>query len=129
MNTKRKPIRTVLLVLLGVVVPILGVGLFAGSGLPNPLMTLDGNGILSTYNTSGPIDVTNPFFQNLGTNGRTCNSCHVSSEAWTVSPHGIRERFEATRGTTPSSVRWTGRTVPAQMYPRCRRGVPPTACC
>ena len=101
MNTNRKPIRTVLLVLLGVVVPILGVGLFAGSGLPNPLMTLDSSGILSTYSTGGPIDVTNPFFQNLGTNGRTCNSCHVSSEAWTVSPHGIRERFDATRGTDP----------------------------
>ena len=67
--------------------------------LPNPLITLDRSGLLGTYSTSGPIDVTNPFFQDLGTNGRTCNSCHVSSQAWTVSAHGIRERFDATRGT------------------------------
>ena len=66
MNTKRKPIRTVLLVLLGVVVPILGVGLFADSGLPNPLMTLDGSGILSTYNTSGPDRRDQPVLSESG---------------------------------------------------------------
>jgi cytochrome c peroxidase len=101
MTKKRDPIRTVLIVLLAVAIPILGVGLFAQSGVPNPLMTRDGSGILSTYSTSGPIDVTNAFFQDLGTNGRTCNSCHISSEAWTVSPRGIKERFAMTRGTDP----------------------------
>src|SRR5438045_1226576 len=36
-----------------------------------------------------------------GTNGRTCNSCHVSSQAWSVTPLGIKERFAMTRGTDP----------------------------
>ncbi len=101
MTIKRKGVRIVTLVLLAVAVPLLGIGVFGGSRLPNPLITLDGSGFLGTYSTSGPIDVTNPFFQDLGTNGRTCNSCHVSSQGWTVSAHGVRERFEATRGTDP----------------------------
>jgi len=101
MTTKRKPIRTVLLVLLGVVVPILGAELFAGSGLPNPLTTLDPTGTLGTFSSSGPIDIANPFFQKLGTNGRTCNSCHVSTQGWTVSPPEIQQRFIITAGTDP----------------------------
>ncbi|HYK50399.1 MAG TPA: hypothetical protein VEU94_11795 [Terriglobales bacterium] len=101
MTKNRKPIQTMLLILLAIAVFFLGVGLFAQSGVPNPLLTLDGSGILSSYSTSGPIDLTNAFFQDLGTNGRTCNSCHVSSEAWTVSPRGIKERFAMTRGTDP----------------------------
>jgi len=101
MTRKLKPIRTLLLVLLAVSIALTGAGLFAGSSLPNPLITRDGSGFLGTYSTSGPIDITNPFFQNLGTNGRTCNSCHVSSQGWTVSAEGVRDRFEDTRGTDP----------------------------
>ncbi len=29
---------------------------------------------------------TNGFFANLGTNGRTCNSCHVEQNGWTFTP-------------------------------------------
>jgi len=57
-----------------------------GSKVRNPLNTPNATGTLSTYDENGGIDVSNPFFQNLGSNGRTCNSCHVSSEAWTVTP-------------------------------------------
>jgi cytochrome c peroxidase len=85
----------------GIALVVASIGMFAGSSLPNPLTTRDRTGTLSTYSTSGPIDITNPFFQNLGTNGRTCNTCHVSSQAWTVSPADIRQRFDATHGTDP----------------------------
>ncbi|MEO6362163.1 MAG: cytochrome C, partial [Caldimonas sp.] len=37
----------------------------------------------------------------IGTNGRTCESCHQAAEGWSVTPKGIRERFEASRGTDP----------------------------
>jgi hypothetical protein len=29
---------------------------------------------------------TNGFFANLGTNGRTCNTCHLEQDAWTLTP-------------------------------------------
>jgi hypothetical protein len=42
-----------------------------------------------------------PLFQDLGTNGRTCFSCHRPAEAWTVTPAELRERFERTAGLDP----------------------------
>jgi len=97
----RRFARKALIIIVGVVTPVLSIAVFGGSSLPNPLLTLDRTGVLATYSPNGPVDVTNAFFQNLGTNGRSCNSCHVSSEGWTVSPAGIRTRFNATRGTDP----------------------------
>src|SRR5207248_11049012 len=75
--------------------------IYGGSGIPNPTSSQDPSGTLSTYSTAGPIDVRNAFFQNMGTNGRTCNSCHVSSNAWTISPVEVQARFRATAGTDP----------------------------
>src|SRR6185503_13114441 len=48
-----------------------------------------------------PIDSSNAFFQDLGTNGRTCFSCHRPAQAWTVTPTELRERFERTAGLDP----------------------------
>jgi len=37
--------------------------------------------------SGGPLtDPSNPFFQSLGTNGRSCDSCHVPEAAMTVTP-------------------------------------------
>jgi cytochrome c peroxidase len=73
----------------------------AGSGLPSPLFTRDSSGILSTFSTTGQIDLTNPFFQSLGANGRSCGSCHQPGDAWTVAPPHIQQRFYASGGTDP----------------------------
>jgi cytochrome c peroxidase len=62
---------------------------------PNP------SGFAATYSTAGFIDTANPFFQSLGTNGRSCASCHQQSEGWTVTPQGVQRRFQATEGTDP----------------------------
>jgi cytochrome c peroxidase len=59
------------------------------------------SGAALTLSTAGHIDRGNPFFANLGTNGRSCESCHQAAEGWTITPRGVRERFEATRGTDP----------------------------
>ncbi len=45
--------------------------------------------------------MTNEFFQALGTNSRSCSTCHQAQEGWTVTPEGIQKRFKATRGTDP----------------------------
>lgn len=73
----------------------------AGSKTANPLVTNDSSGSLSTFDKNGGIDVSNPFFQNLGSNGRTCNTCHVSSQAWSVTPEALQARFNSSDGTDP----------------------------
>ena len=58
-------------------------------------------GAAQTFSALGRIDTDNPFFQDLGTNGRTCFTCHRPDTGWTVTPAGVRERFEATAGLDP----------------------------
>ena len=58
-------------------------------------------GAAQTFSTAGHIDTDNPFFQDLGTNGRTCFTCHRPESGWTITPAGVRERFEATAGLDP----------------------------
>ncbi|MDQ6758508.1 MAG: hypothetical protein M3Z32_01425, partial [Acidobacteriota bacterium] len=48
-----------------------------------------------------PIDLTGPFFQALGANGRSCASCHRPAQGWTVSAEEIKNRFEMTQGLDP----------------------------
>lgn len=58
-------------------------------------------GEFRTFSTTGDIDTTNPFFQDLGTNGRRCVTCHQPQDGWTITPAHIRHRFEATQGEDP----------------------------
>jgi cytochrome c peroxidase len=59
------------------------------------------SGVAVTISSNGFIDRRNPFFRELGSNGRSCVSCHQPSEGWTITPRGLRERFEETKGTDP----------------------------
>src|ERR1041385_2012653 len=61
----------------------------------------DPTGRVRTVSTSGEAEVNNAFFQSLGTNGRSCVTCHQASDAWTVTPEHIRARFDASDGTDP----------------------------
>ena len=45
--------------------------------------------------TAPTFTALNPFFQNLGTNGRTCFSCHQPQEGWTVSAAGVQAPIHA----------------------------------
>ncbi len=69
--------------------------------LPGRVAFPDSSGVAATYSTAGSIDLSNPFFQVLGTNGRSCSTCHVLSDGWTVTPASLRARFNATGGTDP----------------------------
>jgi len=63
---------------------------------PNP------DGVLRTVAVNGvTLDPDNPFFQSLGTNGRSCASCHAPSAGWTITPPEVRERFRKTDGRDP----------------------------
>jgi cytochrome c peroxidase len=69
--------------------------------LPNMAAFPNESGVAATYSTKGKIDLTNPFFHVFGTNGRSCATCHAPSDGWTVTPPGIRARFDATGGNDP----------------------------
>ena len=68
---------------------------------PGALITPDPSGSLQTSTPSGRIDTSNPFFKSLGSNGRTCDSCHRQAEGWTITPAEIQRRFNATNGLDP----------------------------
>lgn len=61
----------------------------------------DPSGIVTTLNVHGKTDTQGAFFQSLGTNGRSCATCHVASQAMSLSAVGIQQRFLETRGRDP----------------------------
>ena len=70
--------------------------------IPNGVFFLNSNGASQTYSTvGGGIDETGPFFQSLGTNGRSCASCHQPSDGMSVSAANVQLRFLLTQGTDP----------------------------
>jgi hypothetical protein len=70
--------------------------------LPNLLPLPNASGLLETYNIhDAPISLKGAFFQSLGTNGRSCSTCHLPGEGWSVSASEIQLRFLLTRGLDP----------------------------
>ena len=54
----------------------------------------DPTGYGDTVFANGP-DPANPFFLALGTNGRSCATCHVQATGWTITPATVQARFAA----------------------------------
>src|SRR6516164_5851353 len=73
----------------------------AASGGAPMLIVENSAGLMGTFSIAGAIDLQNPFFQDLGTNGRQCVSCHQPDSAWTITPENVQHRFLATHGTDP----------------------------
>ena len=61
---------------------------------------------MRTVNINGPLDLDNPFFKALGTNGRSCLSCHRPAQGWTITPESVQERFKESRGLDPITGQW-----------------------
>jgi hypothetical protein len=66
--------------------------------LPNNVPVVDATGIFTTVSSHGFIDLNNEFFQDLGTNGRRCVSCHVPTVGWTITPKQLKTVFDQTDG-------------------------------
>jgi hypothetical protein len=85
------------------------VGFLALSGLahaqeahwPNLKRFKDSQGEFATFNEAGELDLHNPFFQPLGTNGRACVTCHQPRDAWSLTPSHIQQTFFASSGRDP----------------------------
>ena len=74
---------------------------FAHEDNTTALRAGDASGIVRTVNVNGPLDLNNPFFKELGTNGRSCFSCHRPAQAWSITPASVQRRFEESRGLDP----------------------------
>jgi cytochrome c peroxidase len=70
--------------------------------IPNGTPFRNSRGASETYSTvGGGIDQTGPFFQSMGTNGRSCATCHQPSDGMSIAAEEVQERFFMTRGRDP----------------------------
>jgi hypothetical protein len=86
--------------------------LAAGKHIQNLQPFRDSSGYIATYNTAGDIDESNAFFHPLGTNGRTCGSCHQANQAFSISADQVRFRFLASGGKDPLFAAVDGANCP-----------------
>lgn len=88
----------------------------AGSNRAMPMFSTfpDATGDITIVNMEGPIATANhPFFQNVGTNGRACITCHQPSSAMGLSTDRIRQQYLDTRGKDPVFAAIDGSNCPS----------------
>ena len=69
--------------------------------IPNNHLERNPGGKAATFSTQGHVNLTGEYFQAQGTNGRSCASCHISQEAWSINPGTLQDMFDQTHGTHP----------------------------
>jgi cytochrome c peroxidase len=86
----------------------------ADAVLLNGQLTLgvDATGVIGTYKVDGPIDKHNEFFQSLGTNGRSCSTCHNADQAMSFTPAHAQTLYDQTRGADPLFASVDGANCP-----------------
>jgi hypothetical protein len=93
-----------LLLVAGIVAASMLGGLQGASALAageHQVISRNASGLLRTIGFDARMDLDNPFFQDLGTNGRRCVTCHQPDEAWTITPAGVQARFVESAGHDP----------------------------
>lgn len=69
--------------------------------LPNNLPIVNAAGTAATFSTAGFVDLQNAFHSPQGSNGRSCESCHLLEFGWSVVPAELELRFWLTHGNDP----------------------------
>jgi hypothetical protein len=72
----------------------------------------DSTGAIEAYNANGPIDNKAAFFQSLGTNGRSCSTCHVASQAFGLSAASAQSLYRRSGGRDPLFASVDGANCP-----------------
>lgn len=80
--------------------------------LPNLFPFLDFSGLSATNSTTGSLDISGPFFQSLGTNGRSCGTCHAPGDGFGLSAADAQFRYLISRGKDPLFAQIDGSTCP-----------------
>jgi cytochrome c peroxidase len=74
----------------------------------------DPSGLVATDQPSGATFTQyNAFFESMGTNQRTCFTCHQPQTGWSVSAASVRERFQFSFGNDPIFRLVDGATCPS----------------
>ena len=76
-------------------------------------LTTNATGQMGTVSTTGAIDAGNAFFGSLGTNGRSCGTCHLEGSAFGLSAQAAQAVFAATGGTDPLFAPVDGANCPS----------------
>jgi hypothetical protein len=70
--------------------------------IPQLETDLDPSGAISSYQPGGATTTANnAFFQSLGTNGRTCFTCHQPQNDWSFTPSNAVQRYNKSGGSDP----------------------------
>jgi cytochrome c peroxidase len=78
-------------------------------GMPTP----NGSGVAQTLMDGDELVAADePFFQSLGSNGRSCVTCHAPKQGWSLEPADVQRRFEASAGRDPLFRPVDGATSP-----------------
>ena len=72
-----------------------------GGGPGATFLSPDPSGTVGTFSATGSLDPSNPFFQSLGTNGRSCASCHVQGDGWGLSAAAAQAIYASSGGRDP----------------------------
>ncbi len=84
------------------------------SVIPKLGVAFDPSGLVATENASGATPTArNAFFQDLGSNGRTCLTCHQPQNGWSISAASVQARFYASEGADPLFRLVDGATCPS----------------
>lgn len=75
--------------------------LLPGGRLPNGFPIVNAAGAAATHSTAGFVDLENPFHEPQGSNGRSCETCHLVQAGWSIRPVDVELLFALTRGTHP----------------------------
>ena len=81
--------------------------------IPALQLDFDPSGIVGTRQPGGgTVTSRNAFFADLGSNDRTCLTCHQPKNGWSVSAQSVQQRFAASFGTDPIFRLVDGATCP-----------------
>lgn len=94
--------------------------IYKRGGIPAvvPQLELDNNpnGRLGSYLPDGPVATAkNAFFESLGTNGRSCATCHQPPSGMSISLRNVKARFNKTNGRDPLFAPVDGANCPSAV--------------
>jgi len=80
----------------------LAAGAAGGSDTVGPALDFPNqSGVARIYSAAGPVNISHPFGQSLGTNQRACIICHSPTDGMSITPSNVRARFDASGGLDP----------------------------
>lgn len=82
------------------------------TGTPFQTAFTDSSGTVDTV-SQPEIKTTNSFFKVLGTNSRTCATCHDVADGWSVTPSHLQSRFQSSQGADPIFLALDGANCPS----------------